>query len=122
LPRRFDDCSPTRGSERADDCADHTRDLHDLPHRADQHLTPFPNSVMSVGWWLLVSTTVVCTRVLRPCTTSCPRAIFVSYADDFIELALRIQQVIAVANRAIGRMREEVREPQRRFAQVRLAS
>jgi hypothetical protein len=50
------------------------------------------------------------------------RAICVGYADDFIELALRIQQVIAVANRGVGRMREEVREPQRRFAQVRLAS
>ena len=48
------------------------------------------------------------------------------------ELALRIQQIMAadaserdplrIANRAIGRLRDEAREPQLRFAQVRLAS
>jgi hypothetical protein len=48
------------------------------------------------------------------------------------ELALRIQQIMAahsserdplrIANRAIGRMREEMRGPQRQFAAVGLAS
>ena len=48
------------------------------------------------------------------------------------ELALRIQQIMAaeaaerdplrIANRAIGRLRDEARAPQQRFAQVRLAS
>ena len=48
------------------------------------------------------------------------------------ELALRIQQIMAadaserdplrIANRAIGRLRDEVSKPQLRFAQVRLAS
>jgi hypothetical protein len=48
------------------------------------------------------------------------------------ELALRIQQIMVaevaerdplrIANRAIGRLRDEAREPRRPFAQVRLAS
>ena len=48
------------------------------------------------------------------------------------ELALRIQPIMAadaserdplrIANRAIGRLRDEARKPQLRFAQVRLAS
>jgi hypothetical protein len=48
------------------------------------------------------------------------------------QLALQIQQLMAsyaserdplrIANRAIGRVREEMREPERRFADVGLAS
>src|SRR5438270_2519282 len=37
--------------------------------------TPSPNNVLSVGWWMLVSTTVVSTRILRPCVTPCCCAI-----------------------------------------------
>ena len=28
--------------------------------------TPSPSKVLSVGWWILVSTTVVSTRIRRP--------------------------------------------------------
>jgi hypothetical protein len=30
--------------------------------------TPSPSNVLSVGWWMLVSTTVVSTRIRRPGT------------------------------------------------------
>lgn len=49
--------------------ADLASQLGDLPYGAGQHPNPFVQQTLSVGKWILVSTTVVSTRSLRPSTT-----------------------------------------------------